>query len=885
MYKIVQSCFCELYNKYHIEDDKNRHNNYSYYLNSVREDGTELFNVPLEYQTNDVIMTALETSQKPLHLTTREILENIIHLRRIKYAETDRRYHAPMSEEEHEYYLGNLDVIINFEYQNKFRRNQFFKEKKLYTFLDFFSEVCKYFSGLDTICYLYLYRGEPIPIRIKVNGEKSNYKLLYNTSTKILYLDEIPYVEYETLRSLLSCKLENYYGNNLWMDEYCWDEFPTKFSVFPILQDGEYYDSFRTIEEDGILYDYSHSYIFSVAKDIIEFKPREGIMSLPIGCCRGNKSLKKIILPSTLSYIPQAAFLDCEALEEVIINSDGLNNYDYNRIIIGSAAFCNCKSLKTIDMSKLELENGAELTFAYCRLIEDISDLDLGYFNNNKMNFFHCDHLKKLNSDPHTKYGDYDLAFCLNIREITIQSNVPTGLLLGCEGLASVKISESNRMRKVFGAYCFADCKSLLEIDTMKGGALIGEYSFAGCEKLSKFVICKDDEWYTEISITAFEGSPQVQLEWVNDSSLPFTETIEDYWTRKNEEVNATMQREKNNAIRAKKHLLSVFASLHSNKESICTLFQERGRYIGMDILNILKYDVCLWDEYLTIGKLFYKCIPYSNMDDEDDIRIALVSWAKSCSVQAYLKAPIHNKFDAIQLIFDILKVAHCSFENQEVANNEKSQLYSKRNVLNTDFDFHEYEEKLTEEQKSFISEYTSFYDIRMAYILQYYLLKHLNNYYIINKNDHWNYLSVNNDLNKIFEFANKFGNITPSFLMDFSRIAWSQFIKDDIERNYSEMGTITNEEYNEEDYLSFDYSTMMICREIEKIVESLEFGDNLFLSSGIEKRKSRYPYYDDEDYEFSIYRGSYAQDEMGYSDDDIDTIFDGDPSAYWNID
>lgn len=32
-------------------------------------------------------------------------------------------------------------------------------------------------------------------------------------------------------------------------------------------------------------------------------------------------------------------------------------------------------------------------------------------------------------------------------------------------------------------------------------------------------------------------------------------------------------------------------------------------------------------------------------------------------------------------------------------------------------------------------------------------------------------------------------------------------------------------------------------------------------------------------------YGGSYAQDEMGYSDDDIDTIFDGDPDAYWNID
>lgn len=35
----------------------------------------------------------------------------------------------------------------------------------------------------------------------------------------------------------------------------------------------------------------------------------------------------------------------------------------------------------------------------------------------------------------------------------------------------------------------------------------------------------------------------------------------------------------------------------------------------------------------------------------------------------------------------------------------------------------------------------------------------------------------------------------------------------------------------------------------------------------------------------YARYNGSYAQDEMGYSDDDIDTIFDGEPDAYWNID
>ncbi|MBD5197508.1 MAG: hypothetical protein HDS89_08695 [Bacteroidales bacterium] len=32
-------------------------------------------------------------------------------------------------------------------------------------------------------------------------------------------------------------------------------------------------------------------------------------------------------------------------------------------------------------------------------------------------------------------------------------------------------------------------------------------------------------------------------------------------------------------------------------------------------------------------------------------------------------------------------------------------------------------------------------------------------------------------------------------------------------------------------------------------------------------------------------YSGSYAHDVMGYSNDEIDTIFDGDPNAYWNID
>lgn len=39
----------------------------------------------------------------------------------------------------------------------------------------------------------------------------------------------------------------------------------------------------------------------------------------------------------------------------------------------------------------------------------------------------------------------------------------------------------------------------------------------------------------------------------------------------------------------------------------------------------------------------------------------------------------------------------------------------------------------------------------------------------------------------------------------------------------------------------------------------------------------------DDKTYE--NYNGSYAQDVEGWSDQDIDDVFDGDPDAYWNID
>lgn len=51
------------------------------------------------------------------------------------------------------------------------------------------------------------------------------------------------------------------------------------------------------------------------------------------------------------------------------------------------------------------------------------------------------------------------------------------------------------------------------------------------------------------------------------------------------------------------------------------------------------------------------------------------------------------------------------------------------------------------------------------------------------------------------------------------------------------------------------------------------------------EQYNSYEEYLDDEMSTYERYQGSYAQEEGGYSDQEIDELFDGDPDMYWNID
>lgn len=85
-------------------------------------------------------------------------------------------------------------------------------------------------------------------------------------------------------------------------------------------------------------------------------------------------------------------------------------------------------------------------------------------------------------------------------------------------------------------------------------------------------------------------------------------------------------------------------------------------------------------------------------------------------------------------------------------------------------------------------------------------------------------------------------------------------------------------------DKIQFSYPTGVNARNLQAKgwIGTEEY---ILIESGAENYSRRSHSSNFERRTYERYEGSYAQDEMEYSDDDIDTIFDGDPDAYWNID
>lgn len=317
---------------------------YNSFLMSVSKKGTSIFDVPAYYITNKMILASFTAKTDPVVLPDRFSIEFII----TKNLVFEHLYKSP---EMRDACMHNLRWLISKKYKNWIPVNKNMKERKLYTFFDFYNAASEEFGGMDAICYLWLYNGEQIPILVWTPEKVVFYTLSFNSEKRLLNLKEISREEFDVLNEI-RIKKEKDLPLPSYSEKFEWSSFFKK-SSFPILQDGEIYEDFRQDEESGVIYDISHIHIFYVPNDVREFEIPEGVESFSQRCFANNGSITKIVFPSTLKSIPLGAFTNCSALKE--INTDALKVS--NSIEVDSNVFLNCFSLKQYDKSKIIIKD------------------------------------------------------------------------------------------------------------------------------------------------------------------------------------------------------------------------------------------------------------------------------------------------------------------------------------------------------------------------------------------------------------------------------------------------------------------------------------------------------------------------------------------------
>ncbi len=91
--------------------------------------------------------------------------------------------------------------------------------------------------------------------------------------------------------------------------------------------------------------------------------------------------------------------------------------------------------------------------------------------------------------------------------------------------------------------------------------------------------------------------------------------------------------------------------------------------------------------------------------------------------------------------------------------------------------------------------------------------------------------------------------------------------------------------------HFMIDHSTVEELKKINPSFNISEEAEEKLASKKIEMQENEKEYMDRDDddwtehHTYDDYNGSYAQDQMGWSDQDINDVFDGDADAYWNID
>ena len=233
-------------------------------------------------------------------------------------------------------------------------------------------------------------------------------------------------------------------------------------------------------------------------------------------------SLRRIVLPKSVTELGYASFTNCNKLEEVVLQ-EGLTK------IYGSS-FNECNQLKSINIpSTVTTIDGS--AFSSCSSLTSVTFEEgskLTSIGNDA--FSRCSQLKSIDLPTSlTTIGWSAFYGCSELESVNIPSNV-VGIdryaFYGCNNLTSVKFEEGSKLTSI-GESVFSGCSQLKSIDIPASVISIGQSTFSSCTSLTEFNIPEDSK-LTSIGTDAFNGNkftsffiPRGLLEFTPASILP----------------------------------------------------------------------------------------------------------------------------------------------------------------------------------------------------------------------------------------------------------------------------------------------------------------------------------------------------------------------------
>lgn len=235
-----------------------------------------------------------------------------------------------------------------------------------------------------------------------------------------------------------------------------------------------------------------------------------------------NKNVKEVVMEETLKYVGEKSFYNCIDLESV--RMDGVVQLD-------NYCFANCKTLKSIILpSSLSLIK--ENAFSGCTSIEEIilphsiKEIQKGTFdsciNLNKVilpeslsvigerAFYGCANLRNIDMPNSIReIGENAFTNCTSLKEITLSENLEVLRKYAFERCSSLKKIVIKENVSVVEAGCFNNCYNLKEIRirnysniTQPGIAMLSYYDYYLDRETGELILtteAKDDEKYRKL--------------------------------------------------------------------------------------------------------------------------------------------------------------------------------------------------------------------------------------------------------------------------------------------------------------------------------------------------------------------------------------------------